>query len=129
MKLLEMCKEHPDFHWTIETVWQLEAYEKLRTAEKFNELIALIKEGRVAVSPIYTNPFTGFVSEEEMLRSFDKALEYKDKYGITFSGAVYNDVPGQAWFLPQVLSKLGVKFIAEGINEVYGDYKLQRTSA
>ena len=125
-EVLKMCKEHPDFHWTIETTWQLEAYEKLRTAEKFNELISLIKEGRVAVSPIYTNPFTGFVSEEEMLRSFDKALEYRDKYGITFSGAVYNDVPGQAWFLPQVLSKAGVKFLAEGINEVYGDYKLQR---
>lgn len=125
-EVLEMCKEHPDFHWTIETTWQLEAYEKLRSEERFKELIALIKAGRIAVSPIYTNPFTGFVSEEEMLRSLDKALEYKDKYGITFSGAVYNDVPGQAWFLPQVLSKVGVKFLAEGINEVYGDYKLQR---
>ena len=125
-EVLKMCREHPDFQWTIETVWQLEAYEKLRTEEKFNELIELIKDGRIAVSPIYSNPFTGFVSEEEMLRSFDKALEYKEKYGIAFSGAVYNDVPGQAWFLPQALTKIGVKFIAEGINEVYGDYKLQR---
>jgi len=125
--VLKMCKEYPDFHWTIETTWQLEAYEKLRSKEKFNELIALIKEGRIALSPIYTNPFTGWVSEEEMLRSLDKAIEYKNKYGITFNGAVYNDVPGQSWFLPQVLSKAGVKFIAEGINEVYGDYKLQRT--
>ena len=125
-EVLKMCEEHPDFHWTIETTWQLEAYEKLRSEEKFKELISLIKDGRVALSPIYTNPFTGFVSEEEMLRSLDKAIEYKNKYGITFTGAVYNDVPGQAWFLPQVMSKLGVKFIAEGINEVYGDYKLQR---
>ncbi len=125
--VLKMCKDHPDFHWTIETTWQLEAYEKLRSKEKFNELIDLIKEGRIALSPIYTNPFTGWVSEEEMLRSLDKAIEYKNKYGITFIGAVYNDVPGQSWFLPQALVKAGVKFIAEGINEVYGDYKLQRT--
>ena len=125
--VLKMCKDYPDFHWTIETTWQLEAYEKLRSKEKFKELIALIKEGRIALSPIYTNPFTGWVSEEEMLRSLDKAIEYKNKYGITFTGAVYNDVPGQSWFLPQVLSKAGVKFLAEGINEVYGDYKLQRT--
>lgn len=124
--VLKMCKDHPDFHWTIETTWQIEAYEKLRTKEKFLELISLIKKGRIAVSPIYTNPFTGYVSEEEMLRSFEKGIEYKNKYGITFLGAVYNDVPGQAWFLPQALAKTGVKFIAEGINEVYGDYKLQR---
>lgn len=125
-EVLKMCREHPDFHWTIETTWQLEAYEKLRSEERFKELIDLIKAERIAVSPIYTNPFTGYISEEEMLRSLDLALEYRDKYGITFSGAVYNDVPGQAWFLPQVLSKAGVKFLAEGINEVYGDYKLQR---
>lgn len=124
--VLKKCKEQPDFHWTIETTWQLEAYERLRSKEKFLELISLIKEGRVAVSPIYTNPFTGYVSEEEMLRSFDKAIEYKNKYGISYLGAVYNDVPGQCWFLPQALNKAGIKFIAEGINEVYGDYKLQR---
>lgn len=125
-EVIKMCKEYPDFHWTIETTWQLEAYEKLRSEENFKELITFIKEDRIAVSPIYTNPFTGFVSEEEMLRSLDKAIEYKRKYGISFVGAVYNDVPGQSWFLPQVMSKVGVKFIAEGINEVYGDYKLQR---
>lgn len=124
--VLKACREHPDFHWTIETTWQLEAYERLRSKEQFDELISLIKLGRVAVSPIYTNPFTGLISEEEMLRSFDKAIEYKNKYGITFNGAVYNDVPGQSWFLPQVLTKAGVKLVAEGINEVYGDYKLQR---
>ncbi len=81
----------------------------------------------MALSPIYTNPFTGWVSEEEMLRSFDKALDYRNKYGIGFNAAVYNDVPGQSWFLPQALSKLGVNFLAEGINEFYSDYKLQRS--
>jgi len=125
--VLKMCKEHPDFHWTIETTWQLAAYEKLRTKEKFLELINLIKEGRVALSPIYTNPFTGWISEEEMLSSLNIAMDYRNKYGISFTGAVYNDVPGQAWFLPQVLSKAGVKFLAEGINEFYGSYKLQQT--
>lgn len=125
--VIKACREYPDFHWTIETTWQLEAYEKLRSEEQFNELISLIRSGRIAVSPIYTNPFTGLVSEEEMLRSFDKALEYKKKYGIDYNGAVYNDVPGQSWFLPQALSKAGVKLVAEGINEVYGDYKLQRS--
>lgn len=125
-EVIKMCNINPDFHWTIETIWQLEAYENLRSKSKFEELIRLIKNGRVAISPLYTNPFTGWVSEEEMIRSLDKAIEYKNRYGVGFKGAVYNDVPGQSWFLPQVLSKAGVKFVAEGINEFYGDYKLQR---
>jgi len=126
-EVLKMCEEYPDFHWTIETTWQLEVYEKLRSRSRFLSLMELIKQGRIALSPIYSNPFTGWISEEEMLRSFDKAFEYKNKYGITFSGAVYNDVPGQSWFLPQALNKAGVKFLAEGINEFYSNYKLQRT--
>lgn len=126
-EVLKMCEEYSNFCWTIETTWQLEAYEKLRSKENFEKLLSLIRKGRIALSPIYTNPFTGWVAEEEMLRSFDKAIEYRNKYGITFSGAVYNDVPGQSWFLPQALSKAGVKFIAEGINEFYSDYILQRS--
>ncbi|NWF89283.1 MAG: hypothetical protein HXY50_07435 [Ignavibacteriaceae bacterium] len=126
-EVIKMCEQHPDFCWTIETTWQLEAYEKLRSKEKFEKLISYIKNGRVALSPIYTNPFTGWISEEEMLRSFDKAIDYRNRYGISFSSAVYNDVPGQSWFLPQALENAGVKFVAEGINEFYSDYILQRS--
>ncbi len=125
--VVAMCEKHPDFRWTLETTLQLELYEKSRTKEQFKKLIDLIKQKRVALSPIYSNPFTGWVSEEEMIRSLDKAQDYKRRYGIEFHGAVYNDVPGEAWFLPQVMVKSGVKFLAEGLNEFYGEYRLQKS--
>lgn len=124
--VVTLCAEDPDFKWTIETVWMLDAYYNGRTPEQFGKLIDLIIEGRVSVSPFYSNPFTGMVSEEEMIRSLDKAHEFSQIYGITYNAAIYNDVPGQTWFLPQMLASTGIGFLANGLNEVYGDYKIQK---
>jgi hypothetical protein len=125
--VLEMCDTYADFKWTIETVWQLELFERSRPREKFEQLIEFIREGRISVSPIYTNPYTGWVGEEEMIRSFAKAEEYASRYGITYTGAIYNDVPGYAWMLPQLLENFGIKILASGLNELFNDYILQRT--
>ena len=124
--VIDLCEKDKNFKWTIETVWQLEQYRSSRSKERFDKLINFIKEGRIAVSPIYTNPFTGWISKEEMLRSLDPAKHYKEKYGISFNAAVYDDVPGESFFLPGILNSIGVKFLANGFNEVYNNYTLQR---
>ena len=124
--VVDLCEKDKNFKWTIETVWQLEQYRLGRSKDRFDKLINLIKEGRIAVSPIYTNPFTGWVSKEEMFRSLDPAKFYKEKYGLSFNGAVYDDVPGESFFLPEVLNSIGVKFLANGVNEIYNNYTMQR---
>jgi hypothetical protein len=126
-EVLEMCEQYPDFKWTVETLWQLEQYELSRPPEQFKKVIDLIKEGRISVSPLYANPFTGWIGKEEMFRSLDKAKSYKEKYGLKYKAAVYNDLPGQSWLLPQVLVNAGVTFLAEGINEIFNDYSFQRS--
>ena len=126
-EVVRMCNEYPDFKWTIESLWPLEQYEESRTPEQFQKVIELIKKGRIAASPLYSNPFTGWVGEEEMIRSLFKAEEYKAKYGLQFNAAVYNDVPGQAWIVPQILNNAGVDFLAEGINEFFNNYSLQKS--
>jgi alpha-mannosidase len=125
--VLAMCRTNPEFRWTIETVWQLQQFERSRLPTVSQELRNYIREGRIAVSPVYTNPFTGWVSEEEMIRSLFRAREYKERWGIAYAGAVYNDVPGVAWFTPRVLRDAGVGLLACGLNEVYGGYTLQRS--
>ena len=125
--VLKRLDEDSTFSWTIETVWQLEQYELGRPREKFDRLVAHIKAGRVAISPIYTNPYTGWVSAEELIHSFDKGRQYADQHDLRMEAAVYNDVPGLSWLMPQILEKAGVRFLATGINEVYNDYSLQRS--
>lgn len=124
--VIEKCEKDPEFYWTIETIWQFEQYKKYRSKKQFQKLLKFVKNGRIDISPIYVNPFTGRVSTEEMIRSLDLAKKYGRKYGINYSACIYNDVPGEAWFLPQLLSNIGVNFLANGINEVYSDFPLQR---
>ncbi|MCH7724225.1 MAG: hypothetical protein IIC76_12965 [Bacteroidetes bacterium] len=124
--VIEMCDKDENFKWTIETTWMLRQYELARTQEKFNKLIDLINMGRISVSPIYTNPFTGWISKEEMLRSFDVAKYYEENYNLKYNAAVYNDVPGESFILPSVLRKMGVGFLANGFNEIYTEYTLHR---
>lgn len=126
-EVVEKCQKDKNFRWTIETMWLLENYRKSVSKEKFTRLIDLIKKGQVAVSPIYTNPFTGWISENEMTESFRMAQDYKEKYGISYSGAIYNDVPGQSWALPQALKKSGINLLVDGINEIFSNYKYQRS--
>ncbi|MGD8778692.1 MAG: glycoside hydrolase family 38 C-terminal domain-containing protein [Ignavibacteria bacterium] len=125
-EVVKQAKSDKNFKWTIETVWQLEQFRQAKPEEDFLELIDLIKSGRIAVSPLYANPFTGLISEEEAIESLSFAAELKKKYGIEYNAVVYNDVPGESQFIPQLLSSAGIYFLANGINEIYGDYQFQR---
>ena len=120
------AKSDENFKWTIETVWQIEQFREVKSEKEFLELIELIKEGRIAVSPLYANPFTGWISEMDAIESLSLAGELKRKYGIDYNAVVYNDVPGQSWFMPQLFKSAGIYFLANGINEIFNDYQLQR---
>jgi alpha-mannosidase len=123
---LKLIDENPAFRWTLETTWQMREFEKIRPRERFDTLLAALKKGRMALSPVYSNPYTGWVGEETMIRSLDQAARYRRDYGITFDAAVYNDVPGLTWGIPRILRNAGVSFLMCGLNEVYDNYPLQQ---
>ena len=123
---IKLAREDENFKWTIETLWQLEQFRDAKSDKDFQELIGLMQEGRFAVSPLYANPYTGWISEMEAIESLSYAAELKNNYGINYNAVVYNDVPGQSWFLPQLFESAGIHFIANGINEIFNDYQLQR---
>ncbi len=125
-QVLDLCQRDPEFKWTIETVWILEQYRQARPPEQYNQLIELIKSGRIALSPLYSNPFSGWIGAGELTRTFAKAAELKRQFGLTFKGAVYNDTPGLNWVVPGALKSNGIDFLACGINEIYGGYSLQQ---
>lgn len=125
-EVIAKANDDENFKWTIETVWQIEQFREAKSEQEFLELIELIKEGRIAVSPLYANPFTGWISEMDAIESLSLAGELKRKYGIDYNAVVYNDVPGQSWFMPQLFESAGIFFLANGINEIFNDYQLQR---
>jgi alpha-mannosidase len=124
--VIEKAEAEPDFRWTVETIWQLEQFVEARSEAQVERLMSLIRAGRIAVSPVYANPFTGWVSEEELLRSFSLGHAYAERYGFGYRAAISNDEPGFSWMLPDALHEAGVSFFVAGLNEVFSDYAFQR---
>ncbi len=125
-EVVRSCENDSSFRWTIETVRLVEAYEQYRTKEQFDRLMFWIAKGHIALSPLYSNPFTGWIDEGELMQSFRLARDYKKKYGMDFSGAIYNDTPGLNWSLPQALEQFDTRLLVCGINEIYGGYRIQK---
>lgn len=125
-EVMNFIEADPDYRWTIEAMWILEAYLEGRDATQVDRLMSYIKTGKIAISPFYTNPFTGMVDSEEMIRSLAFGNTIKRELGIEIKAAIYNDVPGQSWLLPQLLKDQGIKLLINGLNEVYGGYVMQQ---
>jgi len=123
--VIRHCEKDTLFHWTIEAMRLLTEYQQNRPAEQFQKLITFIREGRVAVSPVFSNPFTGWISEGELFQSFTSAAEFHKKYRIPFNGMLFNDTPGLNWIMPQALRSFGVTMLVCGLNEIYGGYRIQ----
>lgn len=123
--VIDYCERDPAFKWTIESTWCMEQFEKNRSPERFQQLVKLINDKQIDVSPIYSNPYTGWISLAELDRSFDVARRYTRDYGLDYGAALVNDLPGMAWVMPQALQQMGVPFLVCGINEIFGGYLLQ----
>ncbi len=126
LEVLQKCRDDSDFRWMVESLWVFEVFKSGVSQEIFNDFMNYVKNGQIDISPIYTNPFTGWIGVEEMIRSFDLAANYHSCYNIDFPAAMYNDSPGVSWIMPQMLEMIGTGFLACGINEIYRENKLQR---
>ena len=124
--VLEYCEKYPDFKWTIEATWCLEQFRKSRPTEQFQKLMDFIKSGRIALSPLYSNPYTGWIDYAEMIRSFDLAKRLADEFGLKYNAAIVNDLPGLSWVVPQALNQVGANFLVCGLNDFYGKYSIQQ---
>ncbi len=126
-QVMDLMDIDPDYRWTIEALWILKAYHEGRSPVQVERLHTYIRSGRIALSPFYSNPFTGMVDREEMIRSLALGNTLKKELGVGIKAAIYNDVPGQSWLLPQLLKDQGVKLLINGLNEVYGGYVMQQS--
>jgi alpha-mannosidase len=129
--VIEFCKategypEEAKFRWNIEVSWALQNFIKTRPAAKVEELIALLKSGRVELSAWYLNQSDGF-GHEELVRSVLLARELSRTYGFPLRAAMNNDVTGFSWAAPQILNQVGVKWFTTGINETRSRAPLRR---
>jgi len=129
--VIEFCRatnDYPDeakFRWNIEVSWSLQNYIKSRPAEKVQELMSLLKSGRVELSALYLQLSDCF-AHEELVRAVTYAKELSRTNGFGLQCAMNNDVTGFSWAIPQIFSQIGVRYFTTGINETRSRAPLRR---
>lgn len=123
-KALFLCKKtdnYPEparFHWTCEVFWQVEHYFNSRP-QKIKEFLRKVREGRIEITCMYLN-LTDLFTLELLLRSFYSFLGFKKRYGIKICTGMNCDINGLSWTIPQILNKIGIKYLLMATDEIRG---------
>ncbi len=128
-EVIDQAEKDPDFRWTIESVWQVQAFIDEERGlgdilpghpDRIQLLMKLIRSGRIDLSAAWGSMHTEFLGAEELNRlTYDFAALHRS-YGIDSHLAVLNDVPGQPWSLASVLADSGVRYLLVGANQFVG---------
>jgi hypothetical protein len=118
---MEYAEQHPEYRWTIESVWQLDQWLSQTTDPvQVDRLRGLMAQGRIELMAGYANMHQGVLGFEQLNRFLYPARAYEEAWALDLDTAISDDVPGSSTALPQVLRKNGVRNLVAGINTAFG---------
>jgi hypothetical protein len=118
---MDYAEQFPAYHWTIESVWQLDQWLAQTTdPAEVTRLRGLLEQGRIELMAGYANTHQGLLGREELNRFLYPARRYETRWGLDLDTAISDDVPGSSAALPQVLRANGVRNLVAGINTTFG---------
>ncbi|MBS1822243.1 MAG: hypothetical protein JST61_09750 [Acidobacteria bacterium] len=119
--VIRACAEDPEFRWTIESVWQMQAWlDRTHDAALIDRMAALLRSGQIELSAADGSMHTEFMGSEELNRLVYASKSAEQRFGIRASVAMMNDVPGFSMRLPQVLARSGIGYLITGSNTAFG---------
>lgn len=113
MKLGTETKGHVEgarFVWNPEVTWPVERLWNDRR-EMRDELIAAMKDGRLALDASYLNLNTSICLDEELFHVFKFSREMQRRSGQPIDVFQQFDIPGITWGLIPVMAQEGIKYI------------------
>lgn len=115
--VLSILKTYPFYKFNFETAWLVENFLDCRPAEYGEEFFARAAEGRAAINAFYLNLLTGTCTGEELYRSMYYTHKLHLEHGSNFNFACLTDAPSHSWFLPTLLTDVGIKAFSNGSNQ------------
>lgn len=113
----DLIAKNPRFRFSMDGSWNLEQLLSNRSKEKQEEVLNLIRQGKLALPAQYLNLLTGYASLETLFRSLYYSRMLAHQYGLPFEFANITDVPSYSGSYPSVLASSGIKyFVAAGNN-------------
>lgn len=119
---LRMMEEYPEY---IFSQSQPQMYDRMRTLypELYVQVKDRVQEGRwEAVGAFWVEPDCNLISGESMVRQIVHGVSfYQKEFGVTPRTAWIPDVFGNAWSMPQILVKAGLKYFVTHKMKVWND--------
>ncbi|HEY1216578.1 MAG TPA: hypothetical protein VGE93_23375, partial [Bryobacteraceae bacterium] len=112
----DLIHEHPDFRFSMDGSWNLQQLLITRPEQKRNEILDLIRTGKMAMPAQYVNLLTGYASLETLYRSLYYSKKLAREYKVPFEYANITDVPTYTGSYPSVLASSGVKYWVAAAN-------------
>ncbi|PYV26908.1 MAG: hypothetical protein DMG27_05385, partial [Acidobacteria bacterium] len=113
----DLIRQDPDFRFSTDASWDLEQFLATRANDKQDEILNLVRQGKLGVPAQYCNLLTGYASLETLYRSLYPSKDLARRYGLPFDYANITDVPSYSGAYPSVLASAGVKYwVAAGNN-------------
>lgn len=116
-RVLDVLDQYPSYVFNFETSWLVDNYLESRTDHYKNKFLEYSVEGRAPVNALYLNLLTGLSSGEELYRATYYTYKLHRDHGIDFNWASLTDAPSHSWFLPTLLTDVGVKGFVVGSNQ------------
>ncbi len=114
---LAACSASPAFKWNLEVGYQAELF-RTQGIQAYASLLARIREGRIGLGGLYLNMLTGLCSGEELARAVTFVQDIAREAGGKAEAANLTDVPTAVGTLPMLLAGSGVRYFADGVNDV-----------
>jgi alpha-mannosidase len=105
-----LINEHPDFRFSMDGSWNLQQLLETRPKAKQDEILNLIRTGKMALPAQNCNLLTGYASLETLYRSLYASKEIAERYDLPFEYANITDVPTYSGSYPSILASSGVKY-------------------
>lgn len=114
--VLDLLPTHPDFRWTLDGSWVAEQYLKGRSAERREQFLQSIRDGKITLPMQYANQHTGVASLEGLIRSLYPSAALAKQFSLPLGAAHITDVPSYSWSYASILHDAGVKYFAAASN-------------
>jgi alpha-mannosidase len=90
--------------------WNLQQLLDTRPKAARDEILNLIRTGKMAMPAQYCNLLTGYASLETLYRSLYQSKSFASRYKLPFEYANITDVPTYSGSYPSILASSGVKY-------------------
>ncbi|MBU6402224.1 MAG: hypothetical protein KGS61_18045, partial [Verrucomicrobia bacterium] len=115
--VLEILARFPFYKFNFETAWLVDNYLDCRTPAYRQLFFNWLAKRRATVNALYLNLMTGICSGEELYRAMYFTERLHRLHGGNFDFACLTDAPSHTWFLPSLLSDVGIKAFSNGSNQ------------